>query len=183
MVHVSDTLRADPYMVNAENVWQAISKPTTTHQISISTPRGLLMSLWINSNLKRSDHEVAVQYDRMCSVPVPALIMQLWQQCELTEAQKQERYARSRRHEDEPGYSKQSYHKIGPKEDISSVKAVNHWEITDPQPSVNRMPLWYHQIRPRLITLASKNTHLRVLWCLKAQSAESDVSTATDPRI
>ena len=122
LIHVLDTLRANPRMANADNAWQAIANfYEGTPDMVFSTKKPIHAAVG-NLCLKAySDREAAPQTGDTRSAPTPEFILQLRKQREVVRFKREERLARHRQPEDNPRHGHPAGRKGGPKANTSAI--------------------------------------------------------------
>jgi hypothetical protein len=96
-IHVLDALRANPFIADADKVWQLVSDIyENSPEMVFDTKKPIHVAVGSLCLKAYSSRETALQNGNMCLPPTPKFIMELRQQREIAKAKRQARDAASR---------------------------------------------------------------------------------------
>lgn len=121
-IHVLDTLRASPLLVDAEKAWQLIGKTYENNPDMVFDTKKPTHVAVGNLCLKAySARETTSQNTNMGRPPTPEFIVQLRQQREIAKAKRQARDTKSSQHDDPDSHGQANTREAGPRPDASVI--------------------------------------------------------------
>ena len=140
-IHVLDTLRAYPLIVDAEKAWQIIGKTYENNPDMVFDTKKPTHVAVGNLCLKAySAREATSQNANIYPPPTPQFILQLRQQREVAKAKRQARDAKSSQLNDPASQGQANTRDTGPRPDASVIYPSNTLESTYPQQSITSHP-------------------------------------------
>ena len=140
-IHVLDTLRAYPLIVDAEKAWQLIGKTYENNPDMVFDTKKPTHVAVGNLCLKAySAREATSQNANICLPPTPEFILQLRQQREIAKAKRQARDAKNSQPEDPDSHGQANTRDTGPTPDASVIYSSDTLESTSLQQSTTSHP-------------------------------------------
>lgn len=122
LIHVLDTLRANPLIADAEKVWQLIVNTYEDSEDLFFDTKKLIHVAVGNLCLKAyGAREAALQNENICPPPTPEFILRLRQQREVAKAKRQARNAKSSQPENLVRHGQTNAHDLGPRPDAGAI--------------------------------------------------------------
>ncbi len=141
LIHVLDTLRANPFLADAQKAWQLVGNTYENNpDMVFDTKKPIHVAVGNLCLNAYSAREAALQNKNICPPLTPEFILQLRQQREVAKAKRQARDAKSSQHKDPVSHGQPNAHDMGPRPNAGPIYSNDTLESMQLQQSTTSHP-------------------------------------------
>lgn len=141
LIHVLDSLRADPLIAKADKAWQIIGNIyENTPDMVFDNRKPIHVAVGKLCLKAYGDREAALKCENMYTPSTPDFILQLREKYEVAKAKRQAGGAKSRQPGGLISHSHEKDGELGPKPDANFIRPTDNLEFTDAQQSITTDP-------------------------------------------